>query len=96
MWEDVKPISLSLEQKNKDGSYFILNFYSNDYELIKLRDACHYDADGKFVGDYSRLSQEHFSSVYTANFFIDKLTEESIKKIIEYYENANLYIEYFI
>ena len=38
MWEEVKPITLLLEQENDDGGRFLMYFYSHDYEIVKLRE----------------------------------------------------------
>ena len=96
MWDNVKPITLFLEQENDDGSRFLLYFYSNDYELIKLREAVHFDIEGRLVGNYSRLLDAHCSCKYDSNFFVERLTETTTKKLVEYYENSKLYIEYLI
>ena len=94
MWDNVKPITLFLEQKNDDGSRFLLYFYSNDYELIKLREATHFDAEDKLLGSYSRLLDAHDSCKYDSNFFIGRLSTATTRKMIEYYENPNLFVEY--
>lgn len=96
MWDEVKPITLLLEQNNSDGSRFLLNFYSHDYELIKLKDASHYDEKGKLIGEYSRLYDQHSFCKYDLNFFIEKLNKNTTQKLIEYFENPYLYIEYFV
>jgi hypothetical protein len=96
MWDNVKPITLYLEQKNDDGSRFLLYFYSHDYELIKLREATHFDAEGTLVGGYSRLLDAHGSCKYDSNFFIERLSKTTIQKMIEYYENPNLFVEYLM
>jgi hypothetical protein len=96
MWEDVKPITLYLDQNNEDGSRFLLYFYSYDYELVKLKEATYFNQDGKLMGGYSRLIDAHMDSKYSANFFIEKLSKHTIKKMIEFYENPKLYIEYIV
>ena len=96
MWDKVKPITLFLEQENDDGSRFLLYFYSNDYELIKLREAVHFDIEGRLVGSYSRLLDAHCSCKYDSNFFVERLAKDTTKKLVEYYENSKLYIEYLI
>ena len=96
MWEEVKPITLCLEQKNEDGTKFLLYFYSTDYELIKLREATYFDADGNILGGYSRLLSSHGSCKYDSNFFVERLSTTTTQKLIEYYENSNLYIEYLM
>jgi len=96
MWDNVKPITLFLEQENDDGSRFLLYFYSNDYELIKLKEATHFDPEGRLVGDYSRLLDAHCSCKYDSNFFIERLSKSTTRKMIEYYENPNLFIEYMM
>ena len=96
MWDNVKPITLFLEQENDDGSRFLLYFYSNDYELVKLREATHFDADGKLLGSYSRLLDAHASCKYDSNFFVERLSRTTVGKLIEYYENSSLYIEYLM
>ena len=94
MWDEVKQITLLLEQNNSDGSRFVLYFYSTDYELIKLREATHFDDSGNLIGSYSRLTDAHLSSNLSLNFFIEKLTKTTIQKMIEYYENPKLFVEY--
>ena len=94
MWEEVKPITLFLRQDNSDGGYFLLYFYSTDYELVKLREASHFGLDGQMIGDYSRLLDLHCACTYDSNFFVDRLTRTTIQKMVEYYENPNIYIEY--
>lgn len=94
MWDEVKPITLLLEQNNSDGSRFVLYFYSTDYELIKLREATHFDENGNPIGSYSRLTDTQLSSKLPLNFFIEKLTKTTIQKMIEYYENPKLFVEY--
>jgi len=94
MWEEVKPITLFLEQKNEDNSRYLLYFYSHDYELIKLREATEFNSNNKIVGSYSRLLDAHSTSKFSASYFIDKLNRNTINKMIEYYENPNLFIEY--
>ena len=96
MWDNVKPITLFLEQENDDGSRFLLYFYSNDYELIKLKEATHFDAEDKLVGSYSRLLDAHDSCKYDSNFFVEQLSDGTVRKLIEYYENSSLYIEYMM
>lgn len=96
MWDNVKPITLFLEQKNDDGSRFLLYFYSHDYELIKLREATHFDAEGRLVGSYSRLLDAHDSCKYDSNYFVERLSRVSTQRLIEYYENSNLCVEYLI
>lgn len=96
MWDNVKPIMLFLEQENDDGSRFLLYFYSNDYELIKLREATYFDIEGRLAGSYSRLLDAHDSCEYDSNFFVERLSNDTTRKLIEYYENPNLYIEYLM
>ena len=94
MWEEVKPITLFLEQKNDDGTRFYMYFYSHDYELIKLREAVHFDENNRMLGSYSRLLDAHCESKYDSNYFVGRLTYETTRKLIEYYENPNLFVEY--
>jgi hypothetical protein len=96
MWEEVKPITILLEQENSDGSRFLLDFYSHDYELIKLKEASHYDNNNQLIGSYSRLYDKHCVCDYDSNFFVERLLLTTTQKLIEYYENSNLYIEFNI
>jgi hypothetical protein len=96
MWEQVKPITMLLEQENEDNSRFLMYFYSHDYEIVKLREATHITADKNLIGTYSRLLDAHAQSSYTASFFIERLSRNSIKKMIEYYENPRLFVEYLV
>ena len=96
MWEEVKPITMLLEQENEDGSRFIMQFYSHDYEIIKLMEASYIDCNKKVVETYSRLLDAHVNSSCSASFFIEKLNRTSIKKIVEYYENPKLFLEYLV
>jgi hypothetical protein len=96
MWDQVKPITLLLEQENEDGSSFIMHFYSHDYDIVKLQEATHINADKNLVGTYSRLLDAHIESSYTASFFIERLSRNSVKKMVEYYENPRLFVEYLI
>ncbi len=94
MWDNVKPITLLSEQNNDDGSRFLMYFYSHDYEVVKLKEATYLDGMGRMVGSYSRLLDAHCSSKYDSNFFVEKLSNDTVKKLIEYYENPRLFIEY--
>jgi hypothetical protein len=96
MWDQVKPITMRLEQENEDNSRFIMHFYSHDYEIVKLREATHINADKNLVGTYSRLLDAHIESSYTVSFFIERLSRNSIKKMVEYYENPRLFVEYLV
>lgn len=96
MWEEVKPITLLLEQDNEDGSRFLMHFYSHDYELVKLKEASHFNKSGVMVGTYSRLCESHCECIYDLNFFVERLSKTTTRKIIEYFENPNIYIEYYI
>lgn len=96
MWDEVKPITLVLEQKNDDGSKFVLHFYSSDSELVKLKEAFHFNECGKPIGSYLRLQHPTDKCEYNSNFFVGKLTKITIKKLIEYFENPNLFIEFMI
>lgn len=96
MWEEVKPITLLLEQDNEDGSRFLMHFYSHDYELVKLKEASHFNKSGAMVGNYSRLYESHCECTYDLNFFVERLSKTTTRKIIEYFENPNIYIEYYI
>jgi len=96
MWEEVKPITLLLEQDNEDGSRFLMHFYSHDYELVKLKEASHFNKNGAMIGNYSRLYESHCECTYDLNFFVERLSKNTTRKIIEYFENPNIYIEYYI
>lgn len=96
MWENVKPISLYLKQENEDGTYFKLYFYSTDYELIKLKEAYWFSKKSKIIGTYKRIHSTSVESQYDSNFFVERLSKETTQKLIEYYENSNLYIEYLL
>ena len=96
MWEEVKPITLLLEQDNEDGSRFLMHFYSHDYELVKLKEASHFNQNGAMIGNYSRLYESHCECTYDLNFFVERLSKNTTQKIIEYFENPNIYIEYYI
>tara|TARA_B100002019_G_scaffold283053_1_gene288998 strand:- start:2056 stop:2346 length:291 start_codon:yes stop_codon:yes gene_type:complete len=96
MWDDVKPITLVLEQTNQDESIFVLYFYTYDSEYIKLKEAFHFDKNRNPIGSYSRLLDVNEKCKYELNFFMSKLTKTTIKKMIEYFENPKLYIEFMI
>lgn len=96
MWEEVKPITLLLEQDNEDGSRFLMHFYSHDYELVKLKEASHFNKSGAMIGNYSRLYELHCECTYDLNFFVELLSKNTTQKIIEYFENPNIYIEYYL
>tara|TARA_A200000113_G_scaffold181135_2_gene167052 strand:- start:1082 stop:1375 length:294 start_codon:yes stop_codon:yes gene_type:complete len=96
MWDQVKPITLTIEQKNIDNSKFILHFYSCDYEVVKLREAIHVSEFGDTLGFFSRLASKHDEKYFiSANFFIGKLSKDTTSKLIQYFENPNLFIEYY-
>jgi hypothetical protein len=96
MWDQVKPITLFLEQENDDKSRFLMYFYSFDYELVKLNEAMHFGTGGELLGGYSRLLEFHGDGKYDSNFFVERLTRETIYDLIQYYENKNLTVEYLI
>ena len=96
MWEEVKPITMLLEQDNEDGSRFLMHFYSHDHELIKLGEATYINKDGIVVETYSRLLDAHTNSSCLTSFFIERLNRNSIRKMVEYYENPRLFIEYLV
>ena len=97
MRQGVKPITLFLRQDNEDGSYFLLYFYSYDHELVKLKEATHISESGDDVlGSFCNLLEVYDASGYSAQFFIERLTKPTTQKMIEYYENSSLSIEYFI
>ena len=96
MWDQVKPITLLLEQINDDGSRFLMHFYSHDYELVKLKEATHLGELGDVIETYSRLLDEYGIKASSANYFIQKLNKDSVSKLIQYYENKNLFIEYML
>ena len=94
MWDQVKPITLFLEQKNNDASRFLLYFYSYDHKSVKLNEASHITSAGELLGSFCKLLEPYRNSEYSARFFIEKLNKETTQKMIEYYENSNLFIEY--
>ncbi len=96
MWEEVKPITMLLEQENEDGGRFLMYFYSHDYEVVKLREATYIDKTGNVAQTYSRLLDAHTNSSCSPSFFIEKLNRSSIRKMVEYYENSNLFVEYLV
>jgi len=96
MWEQVKPITMLLEQENDDGSRFVLHLFSHDFELIKVRDAFEYNSKNELIGEYSRVISRHDEHKHNSNYFVEKLTNQSRQRIIEFYENPNIFIEYFI
>lgn len=96
MNDEVKPIMLKLKQKNENGSRFEIEFYSTDYELIKIKEASYFSKNGDFIGKYARLQDDSDFCKYDSNFFVERLNLETTKKIIEFYENRDLFIEYLI
>lgn len=94
MWDNVKPITLVLNQKNSDSTKFVFHFYSFDSELVKLNEALHFDKNNKLIGSYSYLSEPN--PKYSSNYFVSRISKTTIKKLIEYFENSKLYIEYLI
>tara|TARA_B100000579_G_C22694750_1_gene786846 strand:+ start:370 stop:660 length:291 start_codon:yes stop_codon:yes gene_type:complete len=96
MWEEVKPITMLLEQEETDGGRFLMYFYSYDYEIVKLREATYIDKYGNMAETYSRLLEDYTDSSCDASFFIERLSRSSIKKMIEYYENPHLFVEYLV
>lgn len=96
MWNQVKPITLFLEQENDDKGRFLMYFYSFDYELVKLNEAMHFGTDGELLGGYSRLMEFHGASKYDSKFFVERLSRDSLRKLVQYYENKNLLVEYVI
>ena len=94
MWDKVKPITLVLNQKNSDDTRFVYHFYSFDSELIKLNEAFHFNKNNKLIGSYSYSSKQNHK--YNSNYFVSRISKTTIKKLIEYFENSNLYIEYLI
>ena len=96
MWDQVKPITLTIEQLNSDKSKFILYFYSCDSEVVKLKEAIFVNEFGETKGFFSRLASKHDTKYFlSANFFINKLTKDTTSKLIQYFENPNLFIEYY-
>ena len=96
MWDRVKPITLFLEQENDDKSRFLMYFYSFDYELVKLNEAMHFGPAEELLGGYSRLLEFHGTSEYDSNFFVERLSRDSLRNLVQYYENKNLTVEYVI
>jgi len=96
MWEQVKPIKLILEQNNEDNTTFWMEFYSYDSELVKLNEAKHYSSDNQLLGEYSRILGPQKNSKYDPHFFVSKLKIETTTKLIQYYENPDLYLEYIL
>ena len=94
MWDQVKPITLLLDQLNDDGSRFLMNFYSHDYKLVKLKEATHLSEFGEILETYSRLYDNHEVAPPSLNYFVSRLNKDSVSKLIQYYENKNLLIEY--
>ena len=94
MWNQVKPITLFLEQENDDKSRFLMYFYSFYYELVILDESMHFGGGGELLGGYSRLLEFHGGGKYDSNFFVERLSRETIGNLIQYYENKNLEIEY--
>ena len=94
MWEQVKPIKLEIKQINKDDSVFIYNFYSFDSELIKISDATYYDEFGSVLGCYSRLLEINDKCKLSLNFFTSKLNKSTTQKLVEYFENPRIFVEF--
>jgi hypothetical protein len=94
MWEHVKPIILKLIQQNTDGSYFRIEFYSYDSEIVKLSEAHHYDEKNKLIGKYCRLTSPDIK--FNPHYFVSKFTHDTSQKLVEYFENPDLFIEYII
>ena len=94
MWNQVKPITLELKQINEDGTYFCIEFYSYDYKLVKIKEAYHYDSNDKLIGKYCNITSNN--KKFNPHYFVSKLTMQTSQKLIEYYENSNLFIEYIL
>lgn len=94
MWEQVKPITLEFKQLNEDKTYFWLKFYSYDYELVKIDEAYHYDENNKLIGKYCRITSH--DKKFNPHYFVSKFTLETSQRLVEYYENPNLFIEYML
>jgi hypothetical protein len=94
MWEQVKPITLKLEQKNEDGTVFVLEFFSYDYELVKISEAYHYDKNNKLIGKYDRITSD--DKIFNPHYFVSKFTMDTSQKLVQYYENPDLFIEYIL
>tara|TARA_B100000282_G_scaffold264386_1_gene214907 strand:+ start:908 stop:1192 length:285 start_codon:yes stop_codon:yes gene_type:complete len=94
MWNQVKPITLKFKQINEDGTYFWLEFFSYDYELVKISEAYHYSKNNKLIGKYDRrlLGDKKFN----LHYFISKFTKKTSQRLVEYFENPNLFIEYIL
>lgn len=94
MWEQVKPITLEIKQINEDDSFFIYNFYSFDSELVKISEAVYYDENGYKIGCYSRLLEIDDKCKLSLNFFTSKLNKSTTNKLVEYFENPRLFVEF--
>mgnify|MGYP001159581571 FL=1 len=94
MWDEVKPITLEFKQINEDGTYFWLEFFSYDYELVKINEAYHYDKNNKLIGKYDRITSD--DKKFNPHYFVSKFTMDTSQKLVEYYENADLFIEYIL
>lgn len=94
MWNQVKPITLKFKQTNDDGTYFWLEFYSYDQELVKLSEAYHYDKNNKLIGKYDRVLINN--KKFNPHYFISKFTTKTSQRLVEYFENSNLFIEYIL
>ena len=94
MWNEVKPITLKFKQINEDGTYFWLKFFSYDYELVKISEACHYDKNNKLIGKYDRITSN--DKKFNPHYFVSKFTKDTSQKLVEYYENSDLFIEYIL
>lgn len=94
MWDEVKPISVEITQINDDLSEIVYDFYSHDYEVVKLSSAIH-KKDGKLLFSYDKFGSK-FNSYKNAKYFVSRINKNTTQKLIEYYENRNLYLEFFI
>jgi len=96
MWEQVKPITIEIKQINDDSTYFIYSFYSFDSKLIKVDNVCHYDEKNIILGCYSRLTEDDSECKTKLNFFMENLNNSTTNKLIQYFENPKLYVEFYI
>jgi hypothetical protein len=94
MWEDVKPISVKIAQTCETGCVIEYDFYSHDYEVVKLNSATH-KCDGETLYLFDKFVNGS-DTIDRAKYFISKINNHTKQKLIEYYENKNLYLEFFI
>ena len=94
MWDEVKPITLKIIQNNEDGTTLHLEFFSYDYELVKISEAYHYDRSNQLIAKYDRINK--IDKKTNLNYFVSKFTPDTNQRLVEYYENPKLFIEYML